>query len=332
MFVDKVQLIVKSGKGGDGAVSFRREKFVPKGGPDGGDGGKGGDVILIVDSNLNNLYHLRHTPTIKAGNGGKGRGKKMHGKKGRDAMIKIPPGTTIYDESGNVLCDLLTPGEEVIIERGGRGGKGNVHFASSRHQVPETATDGKPGEKKRITLELKSIADVGIVGYPNAGKSTFLRAISSATPKISNYPFTTLSPNLGVVEFDDYTRLTFADIPGVIEGASHGKGLGFEFLRHIERTKLLLFMLDITSKTIEHDYIALMHELTTYSATFSKYPRIIAINKIDLTEGALKKPAFGEVTFSISALKGTGIKPLLEEIRSIFTNTGGTNGKQKRTS
>lgn len=327
MFVDKVYLIIKAGKGGNGVVSFRREKFVPKGGPDGGDGGKGGDIILKVDNNINNLYHLRHTPTIRAGNGKNGKGKKMHGKNGKDLIIKVPPGTTIFNEEGAQICDLLTSSDEKIIARGGKGGKGNTHFATPEMRTPEFATEGESGEKKRIVLELKSIADVGIVGYPNVGKSTLLANISSATPKIANYPFTTLSPNLGVVEFDDFTRLTFADIPGVIEGASDGKGLGLEFLRHIERTKLLLILLDITSKTVERDYFSIINELRTYSTTLIKYPRVVVANKIDLLKAKIKRPKLDEEIIYISALEGTGLTILLQKTLRLFKSIGGNSGK-----
>lgn len=320
MFVDKVSLIVISGKGGDGAITFRREKYVPKGGPDGGDGGNGGDVILRVEENLNNLYHLRHTPTIRSGNGKPGKSKKMHGKNGKHAIISIPPGTTVYDERGTVLFDMVTAGEERTVAHGGKGGKGNTHFATPRQQVPEFATRGKPGEEKRITLELKAIADVGIVGFPNVGKSTFLNAISSASPKIAAYPFTTLSPNLGVVVFDDYTRLTFADIPGVIKGASRGRGLGLEFLRHIERTRVLLIMLDITSQSIEQDYLAIINELNAYTRRFEGYPKVVALNKIDLITGDMPEPALGKHCYLISALRKSGIAPLLDKVRDLFSN------------
>jgi GTP-binding protein len=320
MFVDKVTLIVASGKGGKGAVAFRREKYVPKGGPDGGDGGNGGDVILRVDGNINNLYQLRHTPTIRSGDGKPGKGKKMHGKNGKHAIINIPPGTSVYDEQGTLLFDMVTPGEERSIARGGKGGKGNVHFATAKRQVPEFSTQGQPGEEKRIVLELKAIADVGIVGYPNVGKSTLLKAISSATPKIADYPFTTLTPNLGVVVFDDYSRLIFADIPGVIKGASGGKGLGLAFLRHIERTRVLLIMLDATSKTIEPDYLAILNELNAYSRQFEHYPKVIALNKMDLVDVELPNPELGKEVYPISALKRDGIAPLLAKIKEIFAN------------
>jgi GTP-binding protein len=323
MFVDKVTLIVVSGKGGNGAITFRREKFVPKGGPDGGDGGNGGNVILRVDKTLNNLYHLRHTPTIRSEAGKPGRNKKKHGKKGKHTIISIPPGTSIYDQKGTLLFDMVNPGEERVIAQGGKGGKGNIHFASAKRQVPEFATEGKPGETRRIVLELKAIADIGIVGYPNVGKSTFLDAISSATPKIAEYPFTTLSPNLGVVVFDDYSRLTFADIPGVIKGASEGKGLGLEFLRHIERTRILLIMLDVTSKILEQDYRAIISELNAYSREFERYPKIIALNKIDLVKGELPRLPLDKEIFGISALTGAGIASLLAKIKEIFMNMEG---------
>jgi GTP-binding protein len=318
MFVDKVALIVESGKGGNGAVTFRREKFAPKGGPDGGDGGKGGSVILKVDGNMNNLAHLQHTPTLRAGDGKPGKNKNKHGKNGKDVTVRIPPGTSVYDSNGQLLFDMLKPAEAHTIARGGKGGKGNVHFATAKQHVPEFATEGREGEKKRIVLELKSIADVGIVGYPNVGKSTFLKAISSATPKVADYPFTTLTPNLGVVVFDDYTRLTFADIPGVIDGASRGKGLGLEFLRHIERTRVLLIMLDITSRTLQNDYCALLHELNAYRMQFKHYPKVVALNKIDLVRDDLQRPSVEKEVFFISALTHIGIAPLLEKIREIF--------------
>jgi len=331
MFLDKVRLIVRSGKGGNGAVCFRREKFVPKGGPSGGDGGKGGDVVLRVDNNINNLYHLRHTPTIRASNGENGREKKKHGKKGKDVIIKIPPGTSVFNENGKLLYDLLIPGEEKIIAHGGKGGKGNVHFATSKNRSPDYAKSGKPSEEKKIVLELKSIADVGIVGYPNVGKSTLLSRISSATPKIARYPFTTLYPNLGVVEFEDFTHLTFADIPGVIEDASLGKGLGLSFLRHIERTKLLLILLDISSESIEKDYLSILNELSNYSRSLIEYPRVVAINKIDLQKGKIKKLELEEEIIYISALKQIGLATLIEKILEIFKNIGGKNGKENKT-
>jgi GTP-binding protein len=328
MFVDKVNLIVKSGKGGDGVVSFRREKYVPKGGPSGGDGGRGGEVILKVDANINNLYHLRHTPVIKAGNGRNGRSKKMRGKNGEDVIITIPPGTTVYNGNGKLICDLLKPGEIKVIARGGKGGKGNYHFSSSTNRLPEFATKGEEGEEKKITLELKLIADVGIVGYPNVGKSTLLSNISSATPKIADYPFTTLSPNLGVVQYHDYTRITFADIPGVIKGASKGKGLGLEFLRHIERTKLLLIILDITSKTPHSDYSSIIQELSMYSPALAKYPKVVAVNKIDMIKGKFEKISLNAETVYISALKKTNLSNLLKTILSVYKNSGGNYDKK----
>ncbi len=283
MFTDNVQLTIKSGKGGAGAVSFRREKFVIKGGPDGGDGGDGGDVIIKVDNNTHTLSHFRGKHILKAKNGQQGEGRRRFGKKGESLTIKVPPGTQIIDvQSGEVLLDLLENDKEIKFLKGGKGGLGNWHFRSSTNQRPTYAQPGLPGDEKEIRLELKLIADVGLVGFPNVGKSTLISSISNATPEIANYEFTTLTPKLGVVNVDEYTSFVMADIPGIIEGASDGKGLGLKFLKHIERTKFLLFMLDFSNyRDLNEQYILLKNELNKYSATLSKKSFAIALTKVD---------------------------------------------------
>ncbi len=308
MFVDKVKVFVKAGRGGDGCISFRREKFVPKGGPDGGDGGNGGNVIVRGNKHLNNLNHLFFKKHWFAGDGEHGRGKNQHGAKGEDCIIEVPTGTVIY-EGDKLIGEILYDGQEIIVAKGGKGGRGNTHFKSPTRQAPRIRERGKPGEEKWLTFELKLIADVGIVGLPNAGKSTLLKCISNAEPKIADYPFTTLSPNLGVVEID-HKRITFADIPGIIEGAHEGKGLGLDFLRHIERTKVLLYLLDITSDPAR-DFAILQNEIREYNPMILKKPYIIALNKIDLVKEIIK---FDEA-IPISALKVTGIDELLKRIK-----------------
>ena len=250
MFIDQVEIHVKSGKGGDGVVHFRKEKFVPRGGPDGGDGGKGGDVILEVRSTLNTL-NFRHKEHFLADDGRSGAKQKMYGRAGEDLIIYVPPGTVVYELSEaagggapSLLGDLTQPGQQLTVCKGGRGGRGNVHFKSSTNQVPRTAEKGEPAEEKRLKLELKLIADIGLIGVPNAGKSTLLSALTNAKPRIASYPFTTLEPNLGVAQIDEDTTVVLADIPGLIEGASQGAGLGHEFLRHIQRTRVLIHLLD----------------------------------------------------------------------------------------
>src|SRR4051812_12623249 len=248
MFVDRIKVFAQAGSGGRGAVSFRREKFVPKGGPDGGDGGRGGDIILKADSHVDNLSSLFYEPIIKAKNGAHGMGKKMFGRAAPNKVVKVPIGTVVYpaeNESSEPIVDLAKDEEEFVLCRGGAGGKGNVHFKSSRNRAPRQYTEGEEGEQGHFLFELRTIADAGLVGYPNAGKSTLLRKLSAARPKVAPYPFTTLHPIVGVVEFDEYERATVADIPGLIEGASHGVGLGHEFLRHITRCRVLIFVVDI---------------------------------------------------------------------------------------
>lgn len=327
MFIDEAEIEIKAGNGGDGAVTFRREKYVPKGGPSGGNGGKGGDVIVQAFSNLNTLLDFKYKRKYFAGDGAIGGNSLKDGKNGSDILIKVPVGTIIKDcESEKVIADLNENGKQVIIAKGGKGGKGNSNFATSTNQAPRYAEKGKKGESKKIILELKLIADVGIVGFPNAGKSTLISVISAAKPKIADYPFTTLEPNLGIVYYKDYQSFTVADIPGIIEGAHEGKGLGLKFLRHIERTKVLLFLIDITSENIEKDYKVLLNELKQYSPKLAERPKLLALSKFDLieekmAEKILKRKFFrdNELVILISAVKNQGIHDLLNEIWRMLT-------------
>ncbi len=319
MFTDQVEIHVKSGKGGDGMVHFRREKFVPQGGPDGGDGGKGGDVIFEVKSTLNTLSSFRQNQKFKAEDGVKGGPSQMSGRYGDDLIIYVPPGTVMFDaETGALISDLTEPGQQLMICKGGRGGRGNQHFATSRNQVPRTAEKGEPPEERRIKLELKLIADIGLIGVPNAGKSTLLSVLTNARPKIAPYPFTTLEPNLGVANIDDDTTVVLADIPGLIEGASHGAGLGHDFLRHIQRTRVLVHLLDGLSDDPVADYSQINSELSLFDPNLAKKPQIVALNKIDqpdvqdrLSEIQSKFKQFQVELMTISALARTNTRDLL---------------------
>ncbi|MFZ0455199.1 MAG: GTPase ObgE [Ignavibacteriaceae bacterium] len=285
MFIDYAEIEVVSGNGGDGAVTFRREKYVPKGGPSGGNGGKGGDIIIEAHHNLSTLLDFRYKKNYKAQNGEPGGNSLKDGKSGKDIIIKVPVGTIIKNSSTKqVITDLDEDKKRIIIAKGGKGGKGNSNFATPTNQAPRYAEDGKPGEQYKIILELKLIADVGLVGFPNAGKSTLISVVSAAKPKIADYPFTTLEPVLGIVKYKDYQSFTIADIPGIIEGAHEGKGLGHKFLRHIERTKILLFLIDITSENYQESFDILNKELTNYSKVLSGKKKIIALSKADLLE------------------------------------------------
>ena len=283
MFVDSVELMVSSGKGGAGSISFWTEKFVANGGPDGGDGGRGGAVFFKVDNNTDTLSGLRGRVHMKAENGRPGEGRKCYGRKGQDMVITVPPGTTVVDmETGEELMDLLTEGEVILFLEGGKGGLGNMHFKSSSNQRPTYAQPGLPGITKKIRLEMKLIADVGLVGYPNVGKSTLIATLSNARPQVANYEFTTLTPKLGVVHMGDFDSFMMADIPGIIEGASDGRGLGLEFLKHIERTKTLLLMIDAANyREMKYQYETLLVELMRYSETLATRKHAIAITKID---------------------------------------------------
>lgn len=290
-FIDYVKINCRSGKGGAGSVHFRREKYVPNGGPDGGDGGRGGHIILRGNQQLWTLLHLKYQKHIKAENGVNGQGNNKKGADGKDVVIEVPLGTVAKDaETGEVLLEITQNGEEKILLKGGRGGLGNWHFKTSTKQAPHFAQPGEAGEEKWIILELKVLADVGLVGFPNAGKSTLLSVISAAKPEIAPYPFTTLTPNLGVVKYKDFQSFIVADIPGIIEGASEGKGLGLRFLRHIERNSLLLFMVSAESESISKEYKILLKELQKYNPELLEKPRVLAVTKIDLLdELALQK-------------------------------------------
>lgn len=323
-FVDQVDITVKAGDGGDGMVAFRREKFVPRGGPSGGDGGHGGNVIIRADAKLNTLVDLRYKKHYAAENGEKGGTNNKHGKDGEDLVLRVPVGTVVIDaDTEQVIADLVHDGQECIAARGGKGGRGNASFATSTLQTPRFAEKGEPGEERHIRLELKLLADVGIVGYPNVGKSTLISRISSAKPKIADYPFTTLVPNLGVVRVDDRSFVV-ADMPGLIEGAHEGAGLGHVFLRHIERTRLLVHMIDVSGlsgRDPMHDFESINKELKAHSERLASLPQIVALNKVDMP-GAREiidrvKPqleARGFEVFEISALTGQGIQPLLYRI------------------
>lgn len=282
MFIDHVNIHVRSGKGGDGMVHFRREKFVPLGGPDGGDGGRGGDLIFEVKATLNTLSAFRQNEKFAADDGKNGGGSEKTGRSGKDRIIPVPPGTIIYDaETGALLGDLTHPGQQLLVCKGGRGGLGNQHYATSRNQAPRTAERGEPHEEKLVRLELKLIADIGIIGLPNAGKSTLLAALTNAKPKIGDYPFTTLEPNLGVANIDEDTTVVMADIPGLIKGAAEGAGLGHDFLRHIQRTRVLIHMLDGLSEDPLADYSQINSELALFDPKLATKPQIVALNKID---------------------------------------------------
>ena len=289
-FVDYVKIYCRSGKGGRGSSHFRREKYIPKGGPDGGDGGAGGSIILRGNRNYWTLLHLRYERHILGEHGEAGSGKKSSGKKGESRVIEVPCGTVVYDaHSGDYICDITDHGEEVVLLKGGRGGLGNTHFKTSTNQAPRYAQPGEPFEERWIILELKLLADVGLVGFPNAGKSTLLSVVSAAKPKIANYPFTTLKPNLGIVSYRDHQSFVMADIPGIIEGASQGKGLGLRFLRHIERNSLLLFVIPADTDDIKTEYNILLNELTEYNPELVDKKRLLAISKTDLLDEELKQ-------------------------------------------
>lgn len=333
MFADRATIWIKSGKGGDGHVSFRREIYVAAGGPDGGDGGKGGDIIFEVDDGLNTLTDFRHRRKYMAEDGEDGSARNCHGKNGADLVIKVPAGTVIKEEStGKVVADMSGENRREVILKGGRGGKGNRHYATATMQVPKYAQPGQAAKELTVLLELKVIADVGLVGFPNVGKSTLLSRVTNAKPKIANYPFTTLNPNLGVVDLDGHNGFVIADIPGLIEGASEGVGLGYEFLRHIERTKVLIHLVDAASTEGRDpiaDIYAIHAELYAYNPELCKRPQVIAANKIDVIfDGEKENPVEriqaefepqGIRVFPISAVSGSGLKELLYYVQELLS-------------
>lgn len=319
-FIDETKIWVKAGDGGNGCIAFRREKFVPRGGPSGGDGGRGADIIFTAKKDIHTLIDFHYKKHFTAESGGHGSGKNKEGKSGANLVIHLPVGTVIeiIKESGNMfLADLAQDGASFIVAEGGKGGRGNAFFKSSTNQAPRTATKGTPGQERYLKLELKLLADVGIIGYPNSGKSTLISKISSARPKIADYPFTTVAPNLGVVRLGEGRSFVVADIPGLIEGASEGKGLGHQFLRHIERTKVLLHMVDLSVPNCLEKYYSIREELAKYSKSLSEKPEIIAGNKTDLPASKenieVFKKELKEVYF-ISALAEKGLKPLAEAV------------------
>ncbi|MFW6135069.1 MAG: GTPase ObgE [Elusimicrobiota bacterium] len=329
MFSDQVIISVIAGKGGNGSVSFRRERFVPKGGPDGGDGGKGGDVFIKADLHTKTLIQLYRHPHCKAGDGENGKGQRKNGKNGKDLWLKVPVGTVVEDPiNKQILADLTKPGEEYCVAHGGLGGKGNYRFRSSTRQTPNFAQKGESGEERRLQLNLKIIADVGLIGLPNAGKSTLLSRVSAAKPKIADYPFTTMQPHLGVVQVDEENSFVMADIPGLIEGAHKGIGLGIRFLKHIERTKVLVHLLDgsrITFKNLYHDYQIIENELKEYPAHLDQKEKIVVVNKCDLPEVKEKINSLKELflqkkieVFFVSAVDGTGVWDLIYQLHHLI--------------
>jgi GTP-binding protein len=329
MFIDESTIYVKSGKGGDGVVHFRREKYIPHGGPDGGDGGRGGNILIKVSQTLNTLHEFQHQHRFIAPDGKPGAKSNRTGHSAEDLVIHVPAGTIIYDaENSLVIADLINNDQEITICIGGRGGRGNARFANSRDQAPRVAEKGAPGEERNIRLELRLIADVGIIGVPNAGKSTLLAAVSNAKPKIADYPFTTLEPNLGVASLDDESTLVLADIPGLIEGAHQGLGLGFEFLRHIQRTRVLIHLLDGLAENPVLDFAQINSELALFDPDLAKKPQVVAVNKMDLPEvqgrwediqRKLKKKGISPL--AISAVTGTNLRALLYKTLELLRET-----------
>jgi len=329
MFIDEVRIYVKAGDGGNGCVAFRREKYVPRGGPSGGDGGRGGDVTLVSSEHYNTLLHFRFNPEHKAERGRHGEGSNRTGRDGESIELPVPVGTVVQDaETGAVLHDFTRPGERFLVARGGRGGRGNARFATSTHQAPTEFEHGKPGEERRLRLELKLLADVGLVGFPNAGKSTLISRISAARPKIADYPFTTLEPHLGVVRLDDMRTFVVADIPGLIEGAHEGHGLGTQFLRHIERTRLLAHLVDVSEgsgRDPVSDFEVVLKELENFSHTLAAKPMIVVATKMDAAQDPQRVESLrhlaadrGLAFFPISSVTGDGLAPLVQAMAAVI--------------
>jgi len=328
MFLDSVRIFLRAGDGGDGAATFRREAHVPRGGPDGGDGGRGGAIHLVVDAGQTTLRDFQHRRHFRATSGGRGERARRHGKAGDDLALGVPPGTAVFDAAtGELVADLVAPAQQALAARGGRGGLGNVHFKSSTHQSPRHAQKGEPGEDRELRLELRLIADVGLVGLPNAGKSTLLAALTAATPKIADYPFTTLEPNLGVMELavDDARRPTIADVPGLIEGASEGAGLGHAFLRHIERTRVLVHVIDGAAREPEGDFDIIRGELEAHDPALLQKPMLVVFNKVDLPAAVEAWPSFAKArkadrlaTVRVAAATGEGMALLRGELARLL--------------
>lgn len=326
MFVDIAQVMFRAGDGGNGVVSFRHEIYVDKGGPDGGDGGKGGDVVLVASRNQNTLATFRYSRELTANSGKAGDKRRQHGRSGKDLLVPVPVGTSVVSETGEILADLIHDGQKAIVAKGGNGGFGNAHFTSSTRQTPRIAEKGEPGDELRAVLELRMIADVGLVGLPNAGKSTLLSVVSNARPQIANYAFTTLTPNLGVVDVDKEHSLLMADIPGLIEGAADGKGLGDEFLRHVERTKVLLHMIDAYQDDIVKTYKTIQSELRAYKTDLTNRPQIVVLNKVDGLDQEMIDDRIKELRevvpeetkiFAISAVSKQGVQELLYKVSEV---------------
>lgn len=324
-FIDECTIDVRAGNGGNGVATFRREPFVPRGGPSGGDGGDGGSVILVADEQLSTLLDLRYQKTYKAEHGEHGAGRDKYGRAGEDTIVRVPVGTIVYDAATDeTLADLAQPGQRFVAAQGGKGGRGNIHFATSTNQSPSKAEPGEAGQQRQLRLELKLLADAGLVGYPNVGKSTFIAAVSRARPKIADYPFTTLVPNLGVVGLPGGRSFVLADIPGLIEGASEGAGLGHRFLRHVERTRVLVHLIEVSAEPGRdplHDYDAINRELQRYSPALAERPQIVALSKLDVTETRDSFPAWREKFAArgvelrgVSAATGEGMRELLEVV------------------
>ncbi len=316
-FVDAAKIYVKAGNGGNGCMSFRREKYVPKGGPDGGDGGRGGHVYLKANSQMATLLDFRYRKHYEAGRGAHGQGSKKDGKTGKDIVVPVPCGTVVKSAgNGKLIADLVEDGETLLVAEGGRGGKGNPHFATATRQAPRYAEPGGQGERVEIELELKLIADVGLVGFPNAGKSTLISVMSAAKPKIADYPFTTLVPNLGIVQYKDYNSFVMADIPGIIEGAAEGRGLGLQFLKHIERTKVLAVLIGADSENIEAEYNLLLGEMQRFDPGLLDKPRIVLITKMDIAPEDFRLPEFedGVSVLPVSSVTGKGIDTLKDRL------------------
>ncbi len=325
MFIDEARIYVKAGDGGNGCLAFRREKYVPRGGPSGGDGGRGGDIVMVASEHANTLLRYRFNPEHKAQRGRHGEGSNRTGHEGESIELEVPVGTVVYDEnSGEKLYDFTHAGERFLVARGGRGGKGNARFATATHQAPTEHQPGRPGQERRLRLELKLLADAGLVGFPNAGKSTLISRISAARPKIADYPFTTLEPNLGVVKLDDFRSFVVADIPGLIEGAHLGHGLGTQFLRHIERTKLLVHMVDVSDATGRdpvEDFETVMRELASFSEDLAKKPMIVVASKMDAAQDAARAASLKRLAetrglpyLEISSVTGLGLDALKHAI------------------